>query len=297
MREWFDARYSLPALWSAYGAIVLGYLAFVVLERLWPAHRPPKANEVRADIRANLIFFLVNPTAVFAGTWLASPAARYIGGPLIHFDLRRWGSLPVWSFMLAFVPFLVFDFFYYWYHRTQHRWGWLWEVHRLHHSEAAVNVLTSLRHHWLEEFFRAFFIFLPMNWLIGMDLPTSAVAAVLIRQWNGFFHSNIRLSLGALTPIIAGPQYHRVHHSIEEKHFGKNFAAFFPVWDWVFRTYWRPAREEWPATGLTDTDGLWTTRDLLFAPFIGWARGTNAWLRRFKAGSDPEFAKQRRGTF
>ena len=225
-----------------------------------------------ADIRANLTFVVLNPLALFAGAAVAAPVASYLGGPQLRVDLARLANGPLIAFVLAFVPLFVFDFFYYWFHRFQHRWTWLWDVHRLHHSEQTLNVTTNYRHHWLEEFFRAFFIFLPMNWLLSIGPASSAVAAVLIGQWSSFFHANIRVGLGPITPIVSGPQYHRIHHSIESKHVGKNYAAFFPLWDWVFGTYCRPARGEWPETGLADTNGVWSLSQIVFSPFTGWWR-------------------------
>jgi len=272
MWEWLEARYSLELLWSAWGAIIIGYAGFLLLERIVPAERHPDFREIGADVRINVAFILLNPVALFFGALLSAPAASLLGGPLLRVPLGTFGSEPAIAFVLAFVPFFVFDFFYYWFHRFQHEWAWLWEVHRLHHSERVLNVTTNFRHHWLEEFFRAFFIFLPMNWLVAIDPTSSAVAAVLIGQWSNFFHANIRLSLGPLTPLITGPQYHRIHHSIESEHVNKNYAAFFPVWDWIFGTFWRPVRGEWPAAGLVDTDGVWNLGEILFSPFIGWWR-------------------------
>jgi sterol desaturase/sphingolipid hydroxylase (fatty acid hydroxylase superfamily) len=78
--------------------------------------------------------------------------------------------------------------------------------------------------------------------------------------------------MGLLTPVVTGPQYHRIHHSIEPKHLGKNYAAFFPIWDRIFGTCWQPARDEWPETGLPDTNGVWAMQDVVFAPFLGWWR-------------------------
>jgi sterol desaturase/sphingolipid hydroxylase (fatty acid hydroxylase superfamily) len=272
MLEWLQAQYSLAALWAAWGAVVAGYIGFLALERIAPAQRNPDGREFAADVRANLVFFLLNPVALFLGGWLSSPVAAYLGGPQLRLDLATFGSGPLSAFLLAFLPFFVFDFFYYWFHRLQHQWPWLWDVHRLHHSENVLNVTTNFRHHWLEEFFRAFFIFLPMNWLISIGPASSAVAAVLIRQWSSFFHANIKVGMGPLTAIITGPQYHRIHHSIESRHVGKNYAAFFPFWDWVFGTYCRPARGEWPETGLPDTNGLWGFSEIMLSPFSGWWR-------------------------
>ena len=272
MWDWFQTHYSLQALWSAWGAVILGYAGFFILERAIPAQRNPRAEEFAAGVRANLAFFLLNPVALSLGGWLSSPVASYWGGPRFRVNLAEFATGPVSAFLLALVPFFVFDFFYYWFHRFQHQWRWLWQVHRLHHSEPVLNVTTNYRHHCLEEFFRAFFIFLPMNWLVSIGPATSAVAAVLIRQWSSFFHANVRVSLGPLTGVVTGPQYHRIHHSIEPKHVDKNYAAFFPVWDWMFGTYCRPARGEWPETGLPDTNGVWGLREVLFSPFVRWWR-------------------------
>ncbi|MGZ8396913.1 MAG: sterol desaturase family protein [Rhodoplanes sp.] len=56
--------------------------------------------------------------------------------------------------------------------------------------------------------------------------------------------------MGPLTAVFGGPQYHRIHHSIERAHWNKNYAAFFPVWDQVFGTQHRPGPQEWPKTGI-----------------------------------------------
>jgi sterol desaturase/sphingolipid hydroxylase (fatty acid hydroxylase superfamily) len=271
-REWLVAHYSPTALSSAWGAIVLGYVGFALLERVIPGNRHPTAKELATDLRANLVYWLLQPVAVLLGGATAAVVAARLNGPQFRIDLAPTSGGAVAAFFLAFVPLFAYDFFYYWFHRLQHASSWLWEVHRLHHSESALNVMTNFRHHWLEEFFRAFLLLLPMNWLLSIGPATSAVAAVLLRQWSNFFHANIRVGLGPLAGVIVGPQYHRIHHSIEVKHIDHNFAAFFPLWDWLFGTHWSPDRGEWPEVGLIDTTGVCGFPEILFAPFIGWAR-------------------------
>ena len=64
---------------------------------------------------------------------------------------------------------------------------------------------------------------------------------------------------------------HRIHHSREIAHRDKNFAVYFPIWDVLFGTYYAPAREEFPATGIQGV----TIRTLWEAaswPFIKWTR-------------------------
>ena len=50
--------------------------------------------------------------------------------------------------------------------------------------------------------------------------------------------------------VIAGPQWHRIHHSLKAEHSNKNFAAFFPFIDLMFGTYYHPAQNDYPQTGL-----------------------------------------------
>jgi sterol desaturase/sphingolipid hydroxylase (fatty acid hydroxylase superfamily) len=105
--------------------------------------------------------------------------------------------------------------------------------------------------HWLEEPLVVVFIVLPMHLLFYIEPIGLGMLALLEILWLQFIHMNLRLSLGFLGPIIVGPQHHRVHHSIQPQHIDKNFALFFPVWDIMFGTYYRPEKGEYPATGLT----------------------------------------------
>jgi sterol desaturase/sphingolipid hydroxylase (fatty acid hydroxylase superfamily) len=85
-------------------------------------------------------------------------------------------------------------------------------------------------------------------------------------------HLNVRLPLGPLTPVIAGPQWHRIHHSIEKRHTDKNFASFFPVFDLVFGTYCKPQAGEYPATGLHSGEDLNHPVGATLSPFRDWYR-------------------------
>jgi len=58
------------------------------------------------------------------------------------------------------------------------------------------------------------------------------------------------MSFGLLWWMLSSPQYHRIHHSLEPQHINKNFAVWFPVWDILVGTAYRPRRGEYPATGL-----------------------------------------------
>lgn len=72
----------------------------------------------------------------------------------------------------------------------------------------------------------------------------------MFRLWGFVNHANVRLGFGPLTSFVAGPQWHRIHHSVEAEHRDKNFSTFFPFIDRMFGTYYAPAPDEYPATGI-----------------------------------------------
>jgi sterol desaturase/sphingolipid hydroxylase (fatty acid hydroxylase superfamily) len=90
-------------------------------------------------------------------------------------------------------------------------------------------------------------------------------------SWLLFTHANLRLRLGLLTPILCGPHVHRIHHSNLIRHRDKNFAQFFPIFDVVFGTYYRPGRDEFPTTGTQSMASDSRLGDVLARPFLTWA--------------------------
>ncbi len=73
-------------------------------------------------------------------------------------------------------------------------------------------------------------------------------------------HMNVRLQVGKASLFFCSPQVHRIHHSRLPHHFDKNFAFVFPMWDVLFGTYYAPAKDEFPPTGVPgerDVDSFW----------------------------------------
>jgi sterol desaturase/sphingolipid hydroxylase (fatty acid hydroxylase superfamily) len=126
----------------------------------------------------------------------------------------------------------------------------LWPVHELHHDEEHVNVTTSQRTSVLSGICHSLLVNLPTLIVCGLDMLPLVASFVFFRFYSPFIHANIRLDLGVLTPVIAGPQWHRLHHGRDEQYFNKNFATFFPFIDILFGTYRRPMPGEYPETGV-----------------------------------------------
>ena len=259
------------------GFIAAVYAVALVLERIYPAERGQPLRRLAFNLVLGVILFVVSAVIVRMLHPLIEPLVTPPIGQRLRIEMPdgAWGSIAQ---VLAF--FLIYDFFYYWWHRAQHELAWLWPQHELHHSDTALNVSTSLRHHWLEDPLRVFAMAAPLGFAFYFKPASIPWIATVAGLWPFFIHTNLRLQLGWLTPVVAGPQYHRIHHSIEPQHWNRNYAAFFPIWDIVFGTAYMPARGEFPKTGVPrgEPPGI---GNALVAPFLDWRR----MLRRRRASA------------
>jgi sterol desaturase/sphingolipid hydroxylase (fatty acid hydroxylase superfamily) len=278
MKEIWQSVMASPVAQS-YGVLVTVILGFLFIERLFPAERGQPVRSKFLTFQLTLLYFVITPFVVILPLYLYRTVAGATGGSLfaINFDTVSTGSQPVdWVLhylLFPLIPFIIFDFFFYWTHRFQHVVPALWEQHRLHHMDESVYCISSGRHHWLEEGIRALTITLPMSLLVVFASTQAAVTALILTQWPIFIHANVRLPFGPLTPILVGPQLHRVHHSRDPKHVNKNFGAYVPLWDILFGTYCRPQPGEWPVTGIPSREvprNLW---DGVVMPFRAWFPG------------------------
>ena len=247
---------------------VLGYyLFFLIVERVIPGER----NQPFHAIRLNVLYlpFYVIGTALL----LPLTTALVVGQLRSHYP-QMFGLIPFDSWLDAglrgFVYLLIFDFAYYWFHRAQHRFAWLWAQHKLHHSDQSLNVTTALRHHWLEEPLRVFFMVLPMAVLFGLTPAYSAGLAFVLSFWGFYIHANVNMHFGPLNRVLCTPQLHRLHHSIRSEHQDVNFAAIFPIYDLLFGTYAVPRRGDVPATGLISGERVLSVWQANLLPFADW---------------------------
>lgn len=258
-------------LLNAYGQSLVFTLAVYAAGFLLERIRPVQAIDWRGmffNLRTLLIFQLVATTlAILIQPTLRRTLLEAAPGVVGLIKLQELGE----STLLLLGYLCLYDFFYYWLHRAQHAFPWLWITHQLHHTETSLNVTSTLRLHWLEELFKLVVVILPM--LILFDGPPAAVGIIAgtLRFWLFFIHLNARISFGPLSWVITSPATHRIHHSIELQDRDRNFAALFPVWDCVFGTYNPPRRGEWPATGVTGIRETGIVHAML-APFTQWSR-------------------------
>ena len=137
------------------------------------------------------------------------------------------------------IVFLIFDFAGYFFHKVFHTYPILWKFHLVHHSDLAVDVTTSVRHHPVEALILAMLIA-----MIILLLGAPAIC-VFLYQTTHFFvsifsHANIKLPRiidKIIRLIIITPDFHRIHHSVDERYTNSNYGNVLTWWDHMFASY------------------------------------------------------------
>lgn len=183
------------------------------------------------------------------------------------FRLSFWRYLQplgIFGLVLQFLFLaLLTDFLIYWRHRLEH--SLFWRIHAVHHSPRKLHAANDIAHP-LQVFYNFFLVTIPLS-LVTVDGPAMPAAlAGFISMMSVYIHSPVVMHAGPLRRFLVDNRFHRVHHSIEERHFHKNFGICFSIWDHLFGTAYEPG-EEWPAVGLSDVAPPQTIADYLLLPF------------------------------
>jgi len=126
----------------------------------------------------------------------------------------------------------------YWVHRLLHANAWLWELHKIHHSQTRLTPLTNYRFHFLDETFRRVLLFLPFQ-MLGTSLQV-ALSVNFIMAWLLLLqHSEFDWHYGPIGRIFVSPVFHRWHHAVDAESQNANYGMLFTFWDDLFGTSFR----------------------------------------------------------
>jgi sterol desaturase/sphingolipid hydroxylase (fatty acid hydroxylase superfamily) len=242
------------------GVAEIAVLAVVLtaLERWRPAETGQDRRAVRVDVLYTCLVRLgVLPLAIF---FLLLPLVDGVDGwlrlhdfipPKVEDAFPSLFAHPLVSFLAYLV---ILDFAMYWIHRAQHRFGFWWALHALHHSQRSMTFWTDDRNHLLDMVFTdAVLAFVALA--VGVPPGQFVMIVVVSRALESLAHANVRLSFGRVGEwLLVSPRFHRTHHAIGLGHEGANrgwnFAVLFPAWDHLFGTA-HPS-PDFPSTGIRD---------------------------------------------
>jgi sterol desaturase/sphingolipid hydroxylase (fatty acid hydroxylase superfamily) len=207
------------------------------LERAFPAR--PEQRFFRPEWFTDLLFFL-GQYLVWGGLVFGAIASS--AGVLqaaVPSGFRAGVAAQPW-WLQALEVILLSDLVIYWAHRLQHRIGFLWRFHSIHHSAEHLDWLAAHREHPLDTIYTVGLINLPA-FVLGFPLETLAGFFAFRGLWAIYIHSNVRLPIGPLRWFIGAPELHHWHHARMRE--AGNYANISPLMDLLFGTYRCPDHE------------------------------------------------------
>ena len=151
--------------------------------------------------------------------------------------------------------FLLYDFCYYWVHRTGHEVNILWASHVVHHSSEEFNLSTALRQSSTGFLFRWIF-YIPLA-LLGYPVKVFVVVGLIDFIYQYWVHTQLIGKLGWLEYVVVTPSNHRVHHGQNDYCIDKNYGGVFSFWDRMFGTYADEREDEKPVYGIRKPIESW----------------------------------------
>jgi len=202
-----------------------------------------------------------------------SPLADAIG--------RQW-----WAWMALF---LLDDFTYYWFHRSNHECRLLWAGHVNHHSARYMNFATALRQ-GVGERLPKYFYWLPLP-LLGFDVAM-ILAMISINLFYQFWvHTPAIARLPApIEWFFNTPSHHRVHHASNPRYIDRNHGGVLIIWDRLFGTFQQELDDEAPVFGLTKNlpnESPWTVLTHEYRALARDVRRASGWRDRLFYLSGP----------
>ncbi|WP_094551510.1 sterol desaturase family protein [Rubricoccus marinus] len=236
------------------GAALAGLVVLLLLEGAHPFFEFFRERKERGrHLARNLVLGAVNSAVVavvFAGLWVAAAAWAAANG----WGLLRLVALPGWLHAMGAV--LLLDAWTYAWHRMNHRIPFLWRFHRVHHSDAQMDVTTASRFH-TGEIVLSSALRVPLIVALGVTAWQLVLYETLMFAVVQFHHANIALPErveAVVNKLIVTPAMHKVHHSRWQPETDSNYSAMLSVWDRLFRSFRRREALHEVELGLAEFD-------------------------------------------
>ncbi|MCZ8376058.1 MAG: sterol desaturase family protein [Beijerinckiaceae bacterium] len=265
--------------------------------------------------KADLLFWITKRAIT---PFLMFPAGAVFVGAMGYATHQTIGALfgiteplfgppgPLTIVIFTITMLLAYDISYYTYHWAQHKFPFMWELHKVHHSAEVMVGITKDRVHPLDElmnrawdgviagFFFGLWTLVSLNPVEATIFGVNVYVIRNILMMDFVRHTHLKISFGALNSIVLCPHYHQLHHSADPRHYDKNFGLLFSFWDRWFGTLAVPEKDESFTFGLMEREsreyqslfGLW------ILPVIRMGGHILRWLRLDRGRKAAEPAKE-----
>jgi len=223
-----------------------------LLERLMPYARAWRPN--RLTVRIDLIHSVVSAAVASPLVRISSVAlAAWLGG-----ELSTWLGVTLWPTSWPLVAQLalaiaIADLGVYCAHRFMHSTNVGWRIHAVHHTPTHLYAIAGGRSHPFNAILTLTSEAVPVL-LLGIT-PEVYTLLLVFKAVNGLLqHSNIAMTPGPLSYVLATSDVHRFHHSTDLGESNTNFGNATMLWDHVFGTFYLPHRQPSEDVGIADAD-------------------------------------------
>jgi sterol desaturase/sphingolipid hydroxylase (fatty acid hydroxylase superfamily) len=226
--------------------LVVLVVATGVCERIWPAE--PRGILARGHVQDACFLAMHAVIVIPLMTLLSVGAADLLDRYASWIELRSTEHWPLW--LIIPVTIVAMDAANWLAHYADHRLGFLWRFHALHHSQEELSVLSSFRNHPLMHTTGFLLAAVPVVAL----MPTRPIVPVVITVYvciGTLQHANLRWTFGPAGRVLVSPAYHRLHHARDDQHL--NLGVVLTIWDVLAGRASFPSRSDMP--GRTGLDG------------------------------------------
>tara|TARA_R110002012_G_scaffold321944_1_gene552597 strand:+ start:45642 stop:46541 length:900 start_codon:yes stop_codon:yes gene_type:complete len=239
---WKSIIFEVPWYTNYFWGLILISLLVWGLEMLFPWRKNQAVFRKDFWLDAFYMFFNFFLFAIFISGFykLLAKAFSELGVAASSLALIDFSTWPMWGQLLVF--FVLLDFVQWFTHILLHKYPFLWEFHKVHHSVKEMGFAAHLRYHWMENI-----LYKPLKTLAVMLLggfePEQAYIVHFIAITIGHFnHSNIKITYGPLKYLLNNPVMHLYHHAHElpKGSYGVNFGISLSLWDYLFKTNYIP---------------------------------------------------------
>lgn len=210
------------------------WVVLALAERRFPRHRTPPRRDFRWPV--NLGLAVIDTVCLrLLLPWLAIDAAHWGQAHTIGlFNLLGWTG-----WLAAIAGFLVLDLTIYFQHRLMHAVPLLWRIHKVHHTDLALDVSSGIRFHPLE-ILLSMLIKIGAVLLVGIATPVVLAFEIVLNAFSLMTHANLAIPERwehRLRWVLVTPDMHRIHHSVRRGEQDSNFCFHLSWWDRMFGTY------------------------------------------------------------
>lgn len=254
---WKSILFEVPWYTNYFWGLIVISLIVWLLEVLFPWRK--RQSIIRKDFWLdgfymffNFFIFAIVISGIYKILEVMFTDINITAKSLALVDISNW---PIWLQLLAF--FIILDFVQWFTHILLHKFSFLWQFHKVHHSVKEMGFAAHLRYHWMENI-----LYKPLKtfgvMILGGFEPEQAFIvhffAIAIGHLN---HANIKITWGPFKYIFNNPVMHLYHHVKalpENRSQGINFGISLSLWDYIFKTNYIPEDSGTIELGFPDED-------------------------------------------